>query len=343
MKAAVLGTTGYTGLLLLRLLSNHPQVSEILPVSSSRPGDRLNDVDPGLGNPGGRIRERLLDLAEAVREKPDVVFSALPHLESARLCEPFYGQSVLIDLSADFRFNDPGLFEQAYGQAPPRADLLPQAVYGLCEWYRSEIKKSDIIANPGCYPTAALLPLLPLVAEGIVTGPVQVFAISGISGAGRKPDRKYLFCEIAENATAYAPGKNHRHSWEMESELKRLAPDTSVLFVPHLAPLRRGIAATIQAALARPEDEADAAIAEIYQHAYGGEPFIRLRGKGIPQTREVRGSNRCDIGWHIVEGRLLLFSCIDNLMKGASGQAVQSMNIRFGFEESSGLPVDSEL
>ncbi len=339
IKAAVLGTTGYTGLLLVRLLSSHPEISEILPASSSSAGEKLTSLDPGIGN---IIEEklcfskgRLFTIPEVLKQKPDVVFAALPHLESAGLCSPFFGKAVVIDLSADFRLKDREVFKLAYGTAPPREDLLPSAVYGLSEWYREEIKENDLIANPGCYPTAALLPLLPLLDSGIILGDVIINAISGISGAGRKAKLGYHFCERTENVSAYAPGKTHRHSWEIEAELRKCSSNAAVLFTPHLAPLKRGIAVTTAAELkhASGSDEIEAA----YRDVYGKSPFISLKVESIPQTGDVWGSNRCDIGWHIDKNKLLLFSVIDNLMKGASGQAVQNMNIRFGLDESSGL------
>jgi N-acetyl-gamma-glutamyl-phosphate reductase len=343
MKAAVLGTTGYTGMLLARLLVEHPGVDELLPVSSSKQGSRIYEVDPGFRDPNQKIPEHgtLLDL-EAVRERvPDVVFSALPHLESARLCASFLGKSIVIDLSADFRLKDPQVFQASYGTPPPREDLLEQAVYGLPEWQEEAIRRADLIANPGCYPTSVLLPLLPIAREGLIAGGIQVCSISGITGAGRKLKKEYLFCERSENACAYAPGKSHRHVSEMEEQLKAEAPEASILFVPHLAPLRKGMCSTIMVPLPRTVTEAE--IASVFEAAYGRSPCLILRGETIPQTAEVRGSNRCDIGWRIEGRTLMLFSALDNLMKGASGQAIQNMNIRMGFPETSGLSLSGEI
>lgn len=350
MKAAVLGTSGYTGLLLVRLLADHPEVREILPVSSSRAGEPMQEVDPGLGDV---IQEklsvsegRLLTLAEAGRRKPDVVFAALPHLESARLCAPFFESAVVIDLSADFRLRDGGVFKKAYGEPPPREDLLPRAVYGLSEWNREKIKRADLIANPGCYPTASLLPLLPLLKEGLISDGVVINAVSGISGAGRKTTVANLFCERSENISAYSPGKSHRHAWEIEAELKAVSADSSIIFNPHLAPLKRGIAVTTVAGLSSPSGSGGIGvkdIAAVYRDYYGQCPFIVLRENAIPQTRDVRGTNRCDLGWQVEGDKILLFSVIDNLVKGASGQAVQNMNLRFGFEETLGLRVHGEV
>ncbi|MBN2551217.1 MAG: N-acetyl-gamma-glutamyl-phosphate reductase [Spirochaetales bacterium] len=343
MIAAILGTTGYTGMLLARLLADHPQVDQILPASSSKAGRKLSEVDPGFQDPGGKIPGdgALLTLEFVLERKPDVVFSALPHLESARLCAPFLADSVVIDLSADFRLKDPQTFQAAYGTPPPREDLLGQAVYGLPEWQAEAIRSGNLIANPGCYPTSVLLPLLPVADGGLIGGEIHVSSISGISGAGRKLKNDYLFCERSENACAYAAGRRHRHVSEMEEQLRFKAPGASILFVPHLAPLRKGMSSTIFVPLARPTTEAE--VAGLFHSAYGGAPCIGLRADAIPQTAEVRGSNRCDIGWQIEGETLMLFSVLDNLMKGASGQAVQNMNIRMGFPETSGLSLAGEI
>jgi N-acetyl-gamma-glutamyl-phosphate reductase len=350
MKAAVLGVTGYTGQLLARLLAAHPQVSEVLPVSSSRAGDTLGAVDPGLRGGGGKLAQdgKLLSLEQAVECNPRVVFSALPHMESARLCAPFFGNAVVIDLSADFRVRDLAAFQRAYGEPPARPDLLNRAAYGLSEWHTEAIRVCDLIANPGCYPTATLLPLLPLLRERLIEGVFHVSAISGISGAGRKAKAEYLFVERSENAGPYSPGRSHRHVCEIEEQLKALSPTAGVLFVPHLAPLRKGMCVTTMASLsaeagALAAAELDSRVQAAFQRAYGGRPFIALRGPELPQTAEVRGSNRCDIGWRREGAVLMLFSVIDNLMKGASGQAVQNMNLRFGFPETAGLPLASEI
>jgi N-acetyl-gamma-glutamyl-phosphate reductase len=351
MIAAVLGVTGYTGQLLARLLAAHPEVRRILPCSSSRAGDSLAAVDPGLAGAEVKAGEKLLSLEQTVAGKPDVVFSALPHLESAKLCDPFFGRAVVIDLSADFRLRDAEAFRKAYGESPARADLLPGAVYGLAEWHTEAIRGSDLIANPGCYPTATLLPLLPLLREGLIDGEFHVAALSGISGAGRKVKVEYLYCERSENAGPYNPGKSHRHVCEIDEQLRLVSQGASVLFVPHLVPMRKGMCVTTVASLS-PASRREAAsdpqalekrVGEAYRRAYSGRPFIVLRGAALPATAEVRGSNRCDIGWRREGGSLLLFSAIDNLMKGASGQAVQDMNLRFGLAETAGLPLVSEI
>lgn len=351
MKAAILGSTGYTGQVLLRLLSNHPDIDAIIPVSSSRAGSSVLSVDPGLQT---TIVEKLysrdetlVSVEKALSLAPDVVFAALPHLTSAKVCEPFFERSVVIDLSADFRIRDPLLFKEAYGEDPPLPERINEAVYGLCEVYREEVKKADLIANPGCYPTATLLPLIPLLREGLLTGKIFVNALSGISGAGKKTKENLLFCSRTENCGAYAPGKSHRHRLEMQQEVGVFShrtedePEPALLFTPHLVPLKRGMAITTVTTLHKPLT-ADA-IHTLLQKAYDNEPFIKVLNGVIPQSADVWGTNRCDIGFHLEEETLYLFSVIDNLVKGASGQAVQNMNIRFGLKETAGLQIHGEV
>jgi N-acetyl-gamma-glutamyl-phosphate reductase len=343
MKAAILGTTGYTGMLLLRLLAQHEEVNEILPVSSSRPGQAVRDSDPGLGPlaldkiAGGKF----CTLEEAAARGPEGVFAALPHLASAEICAPFFGQAVVIDLSADFRIKDPAVFEAAYGQKPARPDLLAQAVFGLAEVNRQKIKTAGLIANPGCYPTASLLPLLPVLKNFAPRSPVIINALSGVSGAGKKLSDNYLFGRRDENCGAYSPGRLHRHTVEIEQEAQGVKPGVEILFTPHLVPLHRGMAVTT--VLEFEQEIKPEAVEEVLRAAYDNEFFIRLCPTRLPESADVRGSNRCDIGWQ-VQGRVVfLFSVIDNLMKGASGQAVQNMNIRFGFDEGSGLAASGEV
>ena len=353
MKAVILGTTGYTGMILLRLLNNHPEVEEVLPVSSSKAGISLETVDPGVPDTGLTKTEargnRLLSIEEAVKAKPDVVFAALPHLASAKVCEPFFDSSVVVDLSADFRIREGRRFKAAYGAPLPRADLIEGSVYGLCEWYEKDIKTADLIANPGCYPTATLLPLLPLINEDLVRGPIIVNALSGISGAGKKAKENLIFCRRTENTGAYSPGKTHRHSVEIQQEVEKASVKQGqkgqipeeVFFTPHLVPLKRGMAVTTTLSLR--EGTSEEKVLKTLVTRYGDRAFVKVLASGIPQSADVWGSNRCDIGVHTEGDRLFLFSAIDNLIKGASGQAVQNMNIRFGFPETAGLSLWGEL
>ncbi len=344
MKAAVLGATGYTGQILLRQLSSHPDIDQIIAVSSSIAGTPVLDSDIGL-HPS--INERMtltegkyISVEEAAALEPEVVFSALPHLASAEVCGPFFGKSVVIDLSADFRIEDPLLFEKAYGEKPPREDLLPRAVYGLAEIYAGKIAEADIIANPGCYPTASLLPLIPLLEKGLIEENIMINALSGISGAGKKAKIGNLLVERSENICAYAPGTTHRHAQEIDKEAAK-AGTSSLLFVPHLVPMKRGMAITTSCTLKN--EISDSEIAAVYEDAYGKKPFVKVVYPAIPETKEVWGSNRCDISWHCEGKNLILFSVIDNLIKGASGQAIQNMNIRFGFKETAGLNLHGEI
>ncbi len=332
-------------MVLLRLLAEHEDVEEVLPVSSSQAGEPITNADPGIGEALGtkleRCGGRFLSVEEMRELKPDVVFSALPHMTSAQVCGPFFGSAVVIDLSADFRIKDPALFEQAYKQPQPRADLLEHAVYGLTEIYRDQIAGSDLIANPGCYPTATLLPLFPLARAGLLRGRIFVNAMSGISGAGRKTQVNYLFCERDDNAGPYNPGKSHRHAAEMTEQIMTTGRQLDLYFTPHLVPMSRGESATTTVELTRPVEDEE--IARLYREAYSESPFVRITPSRLPQTKDVLGSNRCDIGWHREGEVLFLFSAIDNLVKGASGQAVQNMNVRFGFPETHGLRTYGEI
>lgn len=331
-------------MLLLRLLEGHPRVSDLLAVSSSKPGEPIDSEDPGLGGVSGKYALSggvFLTTDRTAELKPDVVFSALPHLASARVCAPFFGNTVVIDLSADFRIKDRAIFAQAYGQEPPRPDLLDQAVYGLAEWHTEAIRRADLIANPGCYTTCSLTPLLPLYRDGVVTGRAIISAVSGISGAGKKTDLKYSLVERAESVVLYSPGHQHRHSQEIETELRFVAPDASVLFNPHLVPMKRSMEATLVVDLAPGKTLADAEVS--WRSAYAGRPFVRYTGARMPASGEVWGSNRCDFGAQQDGQSLIISSVLDNLVKGASGQAVQNMNLRFGFDETLGLPLSNQV
>ena len=345
MKAAILGTTGYTGQILLRQLSQHKDIDGLIPVSSSRAGEPVINEDAGL-HPSivekiNASEGKLVDVKQAARMKPDVVFAALPHLASAEFCSPFFGQSVVIDLSADFRISDPALFQKAYGEKVPREDLLDKAVYGLSEWYKDRIAGADIIANPGCYPTASLLPLLPLAEKGLIKSNPVINALSGISGAGRKAKIGNLLVERSENICAYAPGTSHRHSWEIWQELNKADSKLDLLFTPHLVPMKRGMAITTTVKVDKSVDTQT--LKDLYQASYGNSPFVKISYPAIPETKHVWGSNRCDISWHQEDDTVILFSVIDNLIKGASGQAIQNMNIRFGLKETEGLNLHGEI
>ena len=339
MKAAVLGATGYAGATLARLLAEHPDVETLLLASSSRPGAPVAEAVPelsprGLAAVAGGV---LISVQEAAASANDVVFSALPHLSSAATLEPFLGRTVVVDLSADFRIADPERFAAAYGQPPARPDLLAEAVYGLPERYRERLRSADLIASPGCFPTTVLLPLLPVLEAGLIGAPIVACAVTGLSGAGRKADAAWTFCDRSETAAAYNPGTSHRHVPEMVQEMEAVSPGASLWFTPHTVPMKRGIAATITApAVAGASAQA---VQAALQEAYDDAPFVRLEADRLPATGAVWGSNRCDIGWRVDGGAVMLFAAIDNLVKGAAGQAVQAMNIRMGLPETRGLPL----
>ncbi|WP_028973814.1 N-acetyl-gamma-glutamyl-phosphate reductase [Spirochaeta cellobiosiphila] len=343
MKAAVLGATGYTGQLLLKLLNNHEKIDQIMPVTTSQVGQSISKSLPRLGNSLNRKTQLtkgcFISREEALKESPDVVFAALPHLKSAPFAEPFLDKSVLIDLSADYRLKDPEVFAIAYGQRPPVETRLKDSVYGLCEWNRQDIKKSNIIAVPGCYPTATLLPLLPFANKGLIKGSIIVNALSGISGAGKKLAENYLYVERDENCGPYAPGKVHRHSYEIEHYIHGEGSSEEVYFTPNLVPMVKGM--TVTSTFYAP-DLSETGAMDLLQEFYSDQPCIGLR-EDLPQSADVAGSNRCDIAIRKSGNQIFLFSAIDNLMKGASGSAIQNFNIRFGWDDSLGLPLSAEV
>ncbi len=336
MTITVLGSTGYTGMMMLRILADHPDVTIIVPVSSSRAGESVRLHDPGLAPSISAKLERTggnyATLEEGV-ERTDAILCALPHAAAAATIGPLVGSVPIIDLSADFRLNDTAIYESTYKTKHPHPELIGTAAYGLTEWNRETIRSASIVASPGCYPTATLLPLLPF--RDIVKAPVIVNAISGLSGAGRKESTNLLFNERSENANAYNPGRSHRHVPEIEQEL-----GMEILFTPHLAPMKQGMVATITAELTGTISQAEAE--DRIRSAYEGSPFVGFSARKIPETRDVRNTNRCDIGVLAHESHLQLFSAIDNLYKGASGQVIQNLNIRLGLPETRGLRESGE-
>jgi N-acetyl-gamma-glutamyl-phosphate reductase len=337
MKIAIIGASGYTGQELVRVLARHPQVEIAYATSERFTGAAIADIFPSLR---GLIDLRLSQLSiERIAQDTDFIFTALPHGTAMGVVEACIkaGRKV-VDLSADFRLKNPALYEQWYGKhSCPH--LLQKAIYGLPELYRAEIKKGQLVANPGCYPTGVILALAPLLEQGMISpSGIVVDAKSGVSGAGRSPSLTNLFCEVAEGLKAYSVAK-HRHAPEMEQELSAQAgKGIDLLFAPHLIPITRGILSTIYARTdGKPSTEE---AFEVYQRHYGKEPFVRLCSPGtFPSTMEVRGSNYCDLGVMVDQrsGHLIAISAIDNLVKGASGQAVQNMNLMLGFPETMGL------
>jgi N-acetyl-gamma-glutamyl-phosphate reductase len=337
VKIAIIGASGYTGEELVRILARHPRVEIAYATSERFAGAAIADIFPSLK---GILDLRLSALSiERIARESDFIFTALPHGTAMGVVEECIkaGKKV-VDLSADFRLKDPNLYEQWYGKHSSPG-LLQQAIYGLPELYRDKIKKAQLVANPGCYPTGVILALAPLLEKGLISpSGIVVDAKSGVSGAGRSPSLTNLFCEAAEGLKAYGVAK-HRHAPEMEQELSAQAgEEVHLLFVPHLIPISRGLLSTIYARTGGKLATEQAY--EVYQRRYGKEPFVRLCSPGaFPATQEVRGSNYCDLGIMVDQrsGHLIAISAIDNLVKGASGQAVQNMNLMLGFPETMGL------
>jgi N-acetyl-gamma-glutamyl-phosphate reductase len=332
LKVGIIGATGYTGVTLVSLLLAHPEVKISLLTSNTHKGKKLSSIFP-LFN--GICEQTLAPTDENHRGSCDVYFLGLPHGTSMETAKRLFdGKSVIIDLSADFRFEDIAAYEKAYVKhtAP---ELISQAVFGLPELYRNRIKNAKVIGNPGCYPTSAVLALYPLLKEGMLAGDIFVDSKSGVSGAGREAKLGSLFCEVSEGFRAYGVG-THRHEPEIQKEVSKLQP-LKVMFTPHLLPMNRGILSTTYGRLKNPSKTKD--VLDLYKALYIDEPFVRVMDEGqYPDTRFTRYSNYCDIGLKTFEdGRIVIISTIDNLVKGASGQAVQNMNVALGLDETAGL------
>lgn len=338
LRVGILGGSGYTGFELIRLLVTHPEVKIVAVSSRAQEDSAISEHYPAF--------KGFVDLNYVMPDDPifsdgvDVLFSALPHGASMRTVPDLVKKGIrVIDLSADFRIKDASVYEQWY--EPHRSpELLQEAVYGLPELYRREIASARLVANPGCYPTSIILALAPLMKGGLIEeDSIIVDSKSGVTGAGRGLSLTTHFCEVNEGFRAYKVGGLHRHIPEIEQELSLLSgKEIRVTFTPHLVPMSRGILSTLY--VVPKEGVTPGQIEEAYRSMYDGEPFIRLFGtKDTPSTLQVRGSNFCDIGWKLDarSGRLIIVSAIDNLTRGASGQAVCNMNIMFGFPETTGL------
>lgn len=337
IKVSIIGATGYTGSELMRLLAHHPQV-ELMHLTARKLADeKISHNFPFLTAALKDKRFVALDI-EAIRAQSDLVFICLPHGHSMSLVKQLGTEIKIIDLGADFRLKDIELYGDYYQVKQVAPDLLNQAVYGLSEYYRDEIKGSQLIANPGCFVTNALLALLPLVkAQVIEPDSIIIDSKTGISGAGRGASVGNLLSEAANNFSAYNPLR-HRHIPEIEQELSRFGDAVQIQFIPHLLPTERGIFSTIYA---KPKQAVtEESLRQLYHDTYDDEPFIHLLDPELlPSIKSVRGSNHCHIQIKIDArtGRIIVFSVIDNLVKGASGQAVQNMNLLFGFDENLGL------
>jgi N-acetyl-gamma-glutamyl-phosphate reductase len=338
-RVGIIGATGYTGLELLRLLLHHPEVEVTALTSQKYAGVPIDQVFPSLEK---HLQLKCEELAAGqIVKKTDFIFTAVPHKTAMETVPLFYRQGKrVVDLSADFRLKDPAVYERWY-QKHTAADLLPESVYGLPELHREKIQKAKIVGNPGCYPTGALIGLIPLVKRGMVSFEnIVIDSKSGVSGAGRDVVLESLFCEVNEGVKAYKIFE-HRHLPEIEQELSEMVQKkVSVTFVPHLIPMDRGILTTTYLILTKKLDTEE--VLNTFQEHYQNEPFVRICPKGkLPNTKDVRGSNYCDIGVKVNEadGRAVIVTAIDNLVKGASGGAVQNMNIMLGYPETMGLDV----
>jgi N-acetyl-gamma-glutamyl-phosphate reductase len=336
IKVGIVGGTGYTGVELLRLLAQHPGCELRVITSRKEAGMPVADMFPNLR---GRVALRFTEPSNAALAACDVVFFATPNGVAMGEARALYDAGVrLIDIAADFRIRDVALWEKWYGMRHACPELVAEAVYGLPEVNRDSIRNARLVANPGCYPTAVQLGFLPLVEAGLVdTGHLIADAKSGVSGAGRKAEVHTLLAEASDNFKAYGVS-GHRHHPEIEQGLNRAARGAvGLVFVPHLTPMIRGIHATLYARLLAAEH---AELQAAYERRYAGEPFVDVMPSGShPDTRSVRGANVCRIAVHRPRGgdTVVVLSVIDNLVKGAAGQAVQNMNIMFGLPETTGL------
>ncbi len=334
-RVGIINVTGYAGAELARLLNGHPEIELTSVTGRSAAGQALGKVFPHLGDINLTIETKLGEV--------DIAFSALPHKESAAEIIPLLDRGIkVVDISADFRLKEAAAYPEWYGFTHPAPELLPKAVYGLPELHRPEIAASSIIANPGCYPTGAIIALAPAVREGLVEPGIIIDSKSGVSGAGRSLSLTTHFSEVNDDVSAYALD-GHRHLPEITQELGRLSAEAPVItFVPHLIPMTRGILTTGYATLVPGKiaagEKGTEEIRQLYRDFYKDEPFVRIT-ETPPHTKHTWGSNYCLVFPTIDRrtGRLVVISCLDNLVKGAAGQAIQNMNLMLGLPETTGL------
>lgn len=337
MKASVIGATGFAGAELVRLLLGHPQAEIAMVTSESSTGEMLSKMYPHLRD---RLDKRLTSMQDihTIADVSDVIFIALPHGHAMKIGKELRNTDVkIIDLGGDYRFKDYRVFEKWY--KVEHVDPEAKAVYGLVELYRDKVKQAKLVANPGCYTTASILSLVPMLKYKLIkTKGIVVDAKSGTTGAGRSLKLGSLYESVNESFKAYGVG-NHRHTPEIEQAYSEFAgEDVVIQFTPHLLPLDRGIYATCYAELK--DGVTDEQIENAFNEMYGKEYFIRVLGKGgVPELKNVRASNYVDLGWEVDRrtNRLIVMCCLDNLVKGAAGQAVQNMNVMFGLKEQMGL------
>ena len=336
LRAGVLGPTGYAGLELIRLLLRHPEADIVYLGSRREERPHIAEIWPTLS---GLIDMRCAGLDPDDMPEMDVAFVALPHTVAMAHVPGLLERGIrVVDISADYRLNDAAAYERYYKTPHTDPGRLSQAAYGLPEFFRQDIEGAELVANPGCYPTAILLALGPLMKAGLAKPETTtiVDAKSGVSGAGRSPRADLHFPEANENLRAYKVGV-HQHSGEIQQTLDRIAGrDVAFCFVPHLIPMDRGILATCYVPLSKSVSEED--VRQVYAQCYEQAPFVRvLTGDALPTTKDVSHTNFCDIGVRVVDAHAIVLSTIDNLIKGASGQAVQNMNVACGLDERLGL------
>lgn len=338
VSVSIIGATGYVGMEIVRLLQHHPNIHIASVVSQNFVGQKISDVYPNLRNIFD-IECEGLDI-DKISQTADIFITALPHGVSKEVIPVLISKGKrVVDHSGDFRYKNVEVYEKWYGIKHEMGHLLNISVYGLPELYRQSIRKAQIVANPGCYPTCSILGLAPLLANKLIeTTNIIIDAASGVSGAGRNTELAYQFCECTENFKAYKVA-THRHTSEIEQELSILAGrEVMVSFTPHLAPMKRGMLSTIYANLANKSSTGE--LIKLYKDFYRNEPFVRVLDEGkLPETKFVAGSNFIDIGLVVDKrlNRVIVLSALDNLGKGAAGQAVQCLNIMCGLDEKEGL------
>ena len=333
IRAGIINVTGYIGAELARLLCQHPQVKLVTVTGRSAAGQKLADVFPSFATTDYTIEDKL-------DADVDIAFSAMPHKSSIDIVPALLKRGIrVVDASADFRLKNPAEYAKWYGFAHPSPKLLDQAVFGLPELHHESIASASLVANPGCYSTGAILALAPLVKHGVIHPDIVVDSKSGISGAGRTLGLNTHYSEVNEDICAYSLN-GHRHLPEMEQELKALGPSVSpsITFVPHLVPMTRGILSTCYAKLADGHRLTATKLRRLYRQFYEHAPFVQVTAQS-PHTNYVRGTNFCLIypAINSKTGRLVVISCLDNLIKGGAGQAVQNMNLMFDLPETTGL------
>ncbi len=335
INVGIVGAAGYSGVELIKLLLNHDEVIITKLFGSSTVGSYIEEIHPSLRD---TISLQVEQFKKEALEEVNLLFVAMPSGQSMQVVKEAVNANIkVIDIGGDFRLNDATVYTKYYNHEHSEVELLSSSVYGLSEWNEEAISSAKLIANPGCYPTSILLALLPLLKENVIESKnIGITSYSGTSGAGKSVTANMIFSEVNESVRAYKVG-NHQHIPEIKQYLKHFSGvETNFSFVPHLLPVTRGIYTTIHTLLKSNVTETE--VINAFKHNYSSSPFIRFMGTEVPEIKSVVNTNFCDIGFRIFENNtLVLFSTIDNLVKGAAGQAIQNMNIMFGFQQTEGL------